>query len=232
MSSRCLPSTGTGCFLHIIEDGGLDAAETEIEVRLAQQGTGKIDGRRIPLGRQAVDQHAARIGEPEQLGHLVEGLTGGVVQGPAQGPIAADAVDPVEVGVPSGDGQGQKGKGNLLFQMGRQDVPFHVMHADQGNPPGKGYRLGRRQPDQKRPDQPRTAGDGDPLDRRRATPPCSRASSTTTEWPQVLARGQFRDHPAVAGMDIHLGGDDIGQDLTAVAHNGRGGFVTGCFEAE
>ncbi len=46
-------------------------------------------------------------GKTEQLGDLVEGFAGGIVDGPAEGPVASDAVDPIEMGMAAGDRQGQ-----------------------------------------------------------------------------------------------------------------------------
>ena len=53
-----------------------------------QQGAGKIDRLRVAFACQPVDLDAAGIGEPEELGHLVEGLACGVVYRPTERRIA------------------------------------------------------------------------------------------------------------------------------------------------
>ena len=49
--------------------------------------------------------------------------------------------------------------------------------------------------------------------------------------PQMFARGQFRHHPAVLGMQPDLRGNDTGQN-PAVAHDRRAGFIAGSFNGE
>ncbi len=95
-------------------------------------------------------------------------------------------------------------------------------------PTGKGHRLGGGEPDQQRADQTRAAGNRHPLDGSRGGRRLFQGLvDHRRNRLQMLARGNLRHHTAVTGMDIDLGGDDIGQDLAAVADDGGGSFVTG-----
>ena len=53
-----------------------------------------------------IDGGASRVAEPEEAGHLVEGLAGGIVDGPAQQPVATGRGDLDDQGVTTGDEQG------------------------------------------------------------------------------------------------------------------------------
>ncbi len=71
---------------------------------------------------------AAGIRQSHQLGGLVEGFAGGIVQGLAQQPVAADGVHRHQLGVPAGHQQGHERRLRrvMLDQRGQQ-VAFHVM---------------------------------------------------------------------------------------------------------
>ena len=49
---------------------------------------------------------------------------------------------------------------------------------------------------------------------------------------EVFAGGEFGDDSAVFSVDVDLGGDDVGKDVTAVGDDGGGGFVAGRFDGE
>lgn len=55
------------------------------------------------LLRQTGEQRTTRIVQPHQLGGLVERFTSGIIDGFAQQLIAADAVNPHQHGVTTGD---------------------------------------------------------------------------------------------------------------------------------
>ena len=48
----------------------------------------------------------------------------------------------------------------------------------------------------------------------------------------MVARGQFRDHPAIGLVQIHLGVQHMRQQAAAVIEDGDGRFVAGGFEGE
>jgi hypothetical protein len=71
---------------HRPEHRGLEPAEREgvpigaIALELVEHRPGEPVPPRPALARQPLDGRPARIAQPEELGHLVEGLAGGVVQ--------------------------------------------------------------------------------------------------------------------------------------------------------
>ena len=110
----------------VAEDSGFDAAEGEVEVRafggcgglfvgdagargaMFDLAEGERDGARVSMGRECVDPRAAGVAEAEELGDLVVGFAGGVVDGSAYvavGPCFASLLVrcEIEVSVASGD---------------------------------------------------------------------------------------------------------------------------------
>ena len=145
----------------VAEDGGLDAAEGEVEVRafvvlvgafllvmpsrevaVFDLGEGEGDGAGVAVGGEGVDPGAAGVAEAEELGDLVVGFAGGVVDRAAYvavgpGAIASLLLGEVEMGVAAGDDEGEqrefhRGFGALarLHQDG-VDVAFEVVDGDQ-----------------------------------------------------------------------------------------------------
>ncbi len=125
------------------------------------------------------------------------------------------------------------GKATLLFEQGGQNMPFHVVNPGQRDTARVGDGLPRREPHQQRADQSGSAGDRHPLNFRQGNATlCQRFLDHHRNRFQVFARGEFRHDTAVFGVNVHLRGDDTGKHLAAVAHDRRGGFVTGRFDAE
>ena len=108
-----------------------------------------------------------------------------------------------------------------------------MVDADQGEVAGEGDRLGRRQPHQQRADQAGAAGHGDSLDRRQLDAGAGqRLLHHHRDRLDVPARSQLGDHPTVAGMDVDLGGDDVGENPAPVADDGGSCLIAGRFDAE
>ena len=96
-------------------------------------GPGKIVGRGIAVLSQGLDPDPAGVAQGHELGHLVEGLPGGVVPAAAQQRHLREAVHPVEVGVAAGDHQGHEGERRHGFQQKcRHDVGLQMVDAHQG----------------------------------------------------------------------------------------------------
>ncbi|MNN38285.1 hypothetical protein D3C81_1522720 [compost metagenome] len=65
----------------------------------------------------------------------------------------------------TGNQQGDERKlRRLLFQHRRQQVAFHMVHADGRHTPGERHGLGAGRADQQRPDQAGAGGVGDRID--------------------------------------------------------------------
>ena len=181
--------------LDVAEDGGLDAAEGEVEggagvlgvagLLVGQRDAGAVrarldrvelegHGAGVAVGREGVDPGATGVAEAEQLGDLVVGLAGGVVDGAADVLVAPGACGAlrgeVEVGVAAGDDEGEQrelhgGFGALagLHQDG-VDVAFEVIDADERNVEAEGEGLGVGDADEQRAGEAGAFGDGDGLE--------------------------------------------------------------------
>jgi len=76
------------------------------------------DGERVAELGEAVDPGASGIAEAEQLGDLVVGFTGGVVEGAADervGPGAVGGAAEIEVSMAAGDDQARAGSRSARF---------------------------------------------------------------------------------------------------------------------
>ena len=89
---------------------------------------------------------------------FVKGLTGRVIDGPAECRVTAETLHMIQVGMPARNDQGQKGKLHRLFKKRGEEMPFDVVHADKGNTAGKGHRLGDGKPHQQSTGQARVRG--------------------------------------------------------------------------
>ncbi len=96
------------------------------------------------------------IAQPEEPGHLVEGLAGGVVDGAAEQPVAAGLGHLDQQGVAAGHQQHHQRPAQVgLLQQRGEEVGLEVVDADQGNVPGQGQGLGLGHAHQQRADQAR-----------------------------------------------------------------------------
>ena len=101
-----------------VEEGGLDAGEGEVEAVFGGDGlaggAGEGSGEGVGVGVGAlgepVDDGASGISEAEDLGGLVEGLAGGVVEGGADDGGVAVVLDEDDGGVSAGDDEGEDGE--------------------------------------------------------------------------------------------------------------------------
>ena len=119
------------------------------------------------------------------------------------------------------------------FQYYRVDVPFDMVDRDQRQAPRQAQGFCIRQPHQQRPDQPW------PHRRRHRRQVLQPRSGTLQglphhrdDRPQVFARRQFRNHPPVLSVGVHLGGHHTGKHEFAVFHHGGGGFIARRFDRQ
>src|SRR5207244_8898144 len=87
---------------------GVDAAEREV-VAIGERGLRERERVGIPLLRDPLDDRPARKAEPEETGHLVERLTGRVVDGPAECPKTAMRFHQHQVAVRARDHEHDRG---------------------------------------------------------------------------------------------------------------------------
>jgi len=191
---------------------------------------------------QCVNPGASGITEAEQLGHLVKGFAGCIVERAADvaiGPGAVFFVGEIEVRVSAADDQCEEGqlKGGLLrlphLQQHGVDMALQVIHGDERLAQREGERFGIGDADQQRACEAGAFGDGDGVQVGEAD---SSAGDGLThdgnDVAQVLARGQLRHHATVDGVHGHLRSDYIRKRLRTGAHHGGCGLVAGAFNAE
>ncbi len=105
------------------------------------------------------------------------------------------------------------------------DVPGQVVDAVQGHPGRVGHGLRPGQPHLEGPGQPGAGGDRDGVDLADPQPgPVQGLPDHRVEGVQVGAGGDLRHHPAEAGVLVHAGRDDVGEQ-PAVLHDARPGLV-------
>ena len=154
LDNRLLESTGSigpeafiqrlRLFAHQGQHGSLEAREAEVEVAGMQHRSRQGIGGRIATFGQPGEQGPARVRQAEQLGALVKGLAGGVIQRFAQQFVSTHAGDFHQLGMAAGNQQGDEGKGRRgAREQRRQQMPFEVMHRDGGLVDGQRQRLGK-----------------------------------------------------------------------------------------
>jgi len=124
------------------------------------------------VGGEGVHPRAAGVGKAEQLGHLVIGFAGCVVEGFADVAVVPGllrrAGGEVEVGVAAGDDEGEQGvraQGPGSRRRGRVhedsvDVAFQVVDRDEGPVGGEGEGLGEGDAYEECAGEAGTGGDG------------------------------------------------------------------------
>ncbi len=176
----------------------------------------------------------ARVRQPHQLGGLVEGLAGGIVQGFAQQLVIADAAHIHQLRMAARHQQCHERRlRRVLFQQRRQQMPFHVVHADGRHFQRERQRPSRRRAHQQRTHQPRAGGIGHTVDIRQLQPGLRQAlAHQRHQLAHMVAAGQFRHHAAVIGVHRHLAVERVRtQAGGGVVHRDAGFIATG-FDAE
>ena len=130
----------------IVENRGLDPAETEIVGISFHSRPPEAHCFRISMGRKRIDHGPAGIPEHEHFRHFVVRFPGGIVARPSDARIAEllrairagrlPALHRIEQRVSARDNQAQRGKFGstprcLGFQQHRVDMPFQVIHCDE-----------------------------------------------------------------------------------------------------
>ena len=133
-------------------------------------GEGKRNGVGVAVKSELVNPGTAGIAEAEELGDLVVGLAGGIVEGAADEliiPGAGVRRGEVKVGVSAGndESQGAVAKfglaGLALMEQNGVDVAFKVVHSDEGEALGEGEGFGVGDSDEESAGEAWAGGDGD-----------------------------------------------------------------------
>ncbi len=222
-------------------DRGLEAGEREVEavaleVAAAGEAAREVDGH-LAVARSPVDVGAAREGQPEEPGDLVEGLAGGVVDGGAEGlhpgVVAGHVGDPEQAGVPTADQQRQAGlRQGAVLELVDRDVRGQVVDAVDRLPETEGQCLGGGDPDQQRADQARAAGDRDRVD---VVGPDAGGLAGPLDGRhhglEVGTAGHLGHDPSEPRVLLDAAGDRVGEQGVA-ADDADTGLVAGGLDAE
>ena len=201
----------------------------------------KREGHRsgVSVRGEGIDPGSTRIAQPKQLRDLVKGFAGRIVKRRAHIAVSKAApllVSEIEMGVPPGDHQRQGSGPGLSFLLRQQhgmNVAFQVVNGNQRLAQGKGKRLGVRHAYQERTCQAWAFCDRDRV--KVGEPDAGFLHSSADDGddvPQVLARGEFRNHSTIGCVDRDLRGHNAGQDAVPALHDGGCRFIAGAFNRQ
>lgn len=115
-----------------VEHRRLEAAEAEV-VGTLQPGSGQRHGRSVALPGQTLQVWSARIREPQQPRHLVEGFARRIITGTAQQCHAAVTFHVDQVSMAAGNHQAHQGEfGRIVPQEVGIDVPWRWFTPTRG----------------------------------------------------------------------------------------------------
>ncbi len=216
---------------HGMQDRRLQSGERELE-SVRDHGSREVEARRISFAREFLDRGPAGIPEPQQRRHLIEGLARGVIARLPQQPVAAPGGHVEQQGVASRNEQRHERRREIaIFDRRREEVPFHVVHADEVAIAGKCERLGVDDADEQRPGEPGPGRYRDRIDRR-GREACfrERAVDDGRESREVRPARQL-GHDAAEDLVNVLRQNDETRQL-AVHQNGGRRFVARRLDAE
>ncbi len=213
---------------------GLDAAEAEVEAGPVEHRAREIEYARAPGLGQRGERRSPGIAEAQELGGLVEGLSRCIVQRLAEHPVSADTRDFDQHGVPARDLQRniRKFRG-IRLKRRRQQVAFEVVHADHRHAQRVTERARHAGPHQQCPDQAGSRRIGNPVNGLQREPgPGQGLLDHRQQARDVVARGEFRHHAAMRGMNGHLAENPVRDQAPVAVVDGHRGLVAGGFDAE
>ena len=135
-----------------VEEGCLQPAETVVEAGHVRDG--ELEALGVSLLRIFVDDGAAGVGEPQDLGSLVEGLARRIVDGAPQTLHVEIVVDLQQERVAARYGEAEERERRMrallagLVQKIGQNMRLQVVHFDERYIQRVGHRLGKGTPDQ------------------------------------------------------------------------------------
>ncbi len=188
---------------------GLEPTETEIQAGpVGHRPRELIAPRRAGFG-QGGQLRAARVRQAHHLGGLVEGFAGRIVQRLAQHLVAAQRLHRHQLGMPAGYQQGHERRlRRVVFHQRRQQVAFHMVHADRRHIQCPGQRARHAGTDQQCADQPRPRGVGHTIQFVDAQPGLAQGlADQRQQLAHMVAAGKLRYHAAVFGMQRDLAVD-------------------------
>ena len=238
MSVRCVSLKGCASLPTRTATAVFSPAKEKSRLGLPSSGRGRSNASARPCSASARQRRPTGVTQAEQLGALVEGLAGGVVDGLAQHRVAPHAIDTHQLRVSARDEQrDERELRRIGRQERRQQVPFQVVHAQRRL--AQRGRQGHRHAgtDQQRTGQPRPARVGHQVDvLQGATGVGQHLARQRQHAADVVARGQFGHHAAVGLVHVHLAVQRLRQQLwNALAcrvDQRDAGLVAGALDAQ
>jgi poly(A) polymerase len=232
---------GNGCGFR-----GLGARSFSGEVRFGFDPRKRKRHRlRIAESGERIDPRAAGIAQSEQLGHLVIGFAGCVVDGAAYKTVTPGAVRrprQVEMRVAAGNNQRQCRlcleifRAALFFAFAKQDgvdVPLEMVHGDERNPLRKRQCFGVGDAHQQRSCQTGPGSDSNGVETVEGNPGASEGfAHDGHNGAQVFAAGELGNHSPVRRVSSDLRGHGRRKRARAALHHRGCSFVAGGFHAE
>ena len=167
------------------------------------------------MGRQLVHNRAAWIGQSDEFGHLVEGLSRGIVERLTQHAHVVGRIHTDELGVTPAHCQTQKRKSRRVARLQHvgEDVCAHVVHGNGWDVQRPGHGLGKRCPDMQRPLKTWTEGVGDRIELRFGHVCLLQCRlDDRLDFGQMRTGSPLRDDPAHLGVQ-GLVGHNVAQHL-------------------
>lgn len=220
-----------GELLELIEDGGFEAGEGEVQRVILEDGAGEGEGFGVSFAGGFFDFWSAGIGEVEHAADFIEGFAGGVIDGAPEKLVLLEAVDLDQHGVASGDDEGEVWRDGFLGDERRKEVALHVVNGVEWFTGGEGQSFGVGQSDKEGGGQAGPACGGEGGDLVQAHGGCF--ESLLNEGADALGMipaSDFRDDSSEFAMNLDLGGDEGGEEVglaISALDEGDGGFVTG-----
>ncbi len=197
----------------------------------------EADRGRIATRGRAIDLRPARVGQPQQSRHLVEGLAGGIVDRLAEKlDVAHQIAHEQQRGVTAGDQQSDRRQLEGLVAGAAEhvcaDVADEVVDGVERPVEREGKRFRGADADHERAREPRAVRDGDRVEVGKADARLGeRGPKGGLERFEVGAGGDLGNDPAEARVLIHRRGDHVGQQRLA-AHDSNAGLVAAGLDSE
>ena len=196
--------------------------------------TGKLYGAGLALFGKGGHGGAARVGQAEQLGGLVEGLARSVVESLAEKLVAAELLHLHDLGMAARDEKGKKREfGSGIRKTGCKQVPLEVVHAEHGHieRPADGVRNARACEQGAGKSGALRHGDGVDVSAGLArlhehfVDECDGA-------PDAVAARKFGHDAAVGAVHVDLGVEGVCEEAVLVGNQGGSRLVAGGFNTE
>ena len=221
-----------------VEHGCLQPGEGEIQVVFVHHRAGQLEALRVALFGQLVDFRAAGVGQVKHLGHLVEGLAGGIIAGSAQQGVVSCTLNINDEAVAAAYHQAQVGnKPRRVGDEGGKHVPLQVVDRYKRLAGSQCQGLGCGVAHQQGGHQTGACCAGKDIHLVNAAA-CflQRLLQHGGQIGGVIARGELGNHAAVHAVQGNLRGNDGAEQLrlpaAGVLHESHGSFITTRFDSQ